>query len=543
MKTASRGKRGIVISAVTVAATFTASAVVGAAQGQTAGLGNGSDRMSPAPTTTAEPYVIPVAPRVNIVSHLTVDDLPAGNGYRMVGIPDGLGAFQKRDNVVAFMNHELTDDAGIVRRHGEQGAFISRLVINPDSGAVVRGRDLVSSVRYYHYRTNSYSDTPGAPEDATYGHTAAFSRFCSASLTTFRQLFSGASGNGFRGRLFFGNEEFGDEGRLFATRRNGRSIQLPRLGLFSWENTLAAPNTTDTTMVVGNEDANPGQLRIYVGRKRPSGGAVHKAGLTNGRLFVVDAVNEAVSTDAEFRTAYQTGEPAPVVFGAGEEIDWRQSGVEQNVEAAAKGLSLNRIEDGAFDPRRKNDYYFTTTEGGGTNPNPSEPGNSRDGGGLWRLRFADIESPERGGTLTLVLDGTEAPYLSKPDNMEIDDEGNLLIQEDPGGNDHLARIVAYNLDTGARGVVARFDPGLFGVSNPSGATPDDRAVLTTDEESSGIISTDHQFGDDTFLFNAQVHTEKGLPPGNGSGTVEEYVERGQLLSMEVDDWSAVYTID
>lgn len=540
MKAHLRSGRAAAMGVATLASTLAASSV-GVAHGATIDPG-GVDNARPAPTTTVEPYVIPVAARVNIVSHLTVDDLPAMNGYRMVGIPDGLGAFRRGDKVVVFMNHELTESAGITRRHGERGAFVSRMVIDPASGSALRGSDLIERVRYYDYSTGSYADTPGAPEGATYGHTAAFSRFCSASLTGFRQLFNGATRNGYRGRLYFVNEEFGDEGRSFAVTRAGRAYQLPRLGLFSWENTLVADNSSDTTVVMGNEDANPGQLRVYIGRKQPTGRAIDKAGLTNGRLFVLDTVNESVSTDAEFRATYGKGEPAAVQFDAGEEIDWRKNGVAQNAEAAAKGLSLNRIEDGEFDPNNKDDYYFLTTEGGSTAPNPAEPGNPRDGGGLWRLRFADVERPHLGATLTLLLDGSEAPYLSKPDNMTIDDEGNLLIQEDPGGNDHIARIVAYNIRTGDRGVLARFDPALFGVSNPSGTTPDQRAVLTTDEESSGIIATDNLFGDDTYLFDAQVHTSKGLPPGTGPGTVEEYVEHGQLLSMEVDDWGLVYTI-
>ena len=118
--------------------------------------------------------------------------------------------------------------------------------------------------------------------------------------------------------------------------------------------------------------------------------------------------------------------------------------------------------------------------------------------------------------------------------------GNLLIQEDPGGNDHVARIVAYRIADGALGVVARFDEGLFGVTNPAGTTPDARAVLTTDEESSGIVDTADLFGKGTFLFDAQVHTKKNLPAGTGPGTVEELVENGQLLLLKVTDWKAVY---
>ncbi len=104
---------------------------------------------------------------------------------------------------------------------------------------------------------------------------------------------------------------------------------------------------------------------------------------------------------------------------------------------------------------------------------------SRDGGGLWRLRFDSIEHPERGGTLELLLDGTEPPYLSKPDNMTIDTHGHLLIQEDPGNNAHRARIVGYDIASGRRAILAQFDAALF-----SGTTPPN---LTQDEESSGII--------------------------------------------------------
>jgi hypothetical protein len=122
--------------------------------------------------------------------------------------------------------------------------------------------------------------------------------------------------------------------------------------------------------------------------------------------------------------------------------------------------------------------------------------------------------------------------------MTIDDGGNMLIQEDPGGNDHVSRVLAYRLADGARGVVARFNPDLFGATNPSGTSPSSRAVMTTDEESSGVI----QAPDGSYLFDAQVHTNKGLPAGTGPGTSEEYVERGQLLRMTVADFGAVYTV-
>jgi len=275
---------------------------------------------------------------------------------------------------------------------------------------------------------------------------------------------------------------------------------------------------------------------VYTGTKLKDGSPIDQAGLMNGRNHVIKVPN--ATTDAAFRSAYPRGTEAPFSL---QDIEWDQSGKNQNDEAVREGgLGLNRVEDGAFNPANKNEYFFLTTEGGDKTPAAT---GSRDGGGLWKLTFEDVEQPQLGGTLELVLDGSEswgpgegAPRTNKPDNMMIDRSGNLLIQEDPGGNDHLARILSYRISDGARGVVARFDPAKFGATNPAGTTPDTRAVLTTDEESSGII----QLADGSYLFDAQVHTPKGLPAGTGKNTVEEYVENGQLLKMTIASFGPIY---
>jgi len=224
------------------------------------------------------------------------------------------------------------------------------------------------------------------------------------------------------------------------------------------------------------------------------------------------------------------------------EVPWNQSGAEQNAEAAVEGLTLNRIEDGAFDPRNRNAFYFVTTEGGaGTVPGV------RDGGGLWRLTFDNVDDPSAGGTLELLLDGSEAIGLNKPDNLTFDaNGGDLLIQEDPGNNAHVARIVAYRTSDGATAEVARFDDALF---DPVVAGAN---LVTADEESSGIIDvtsiyapvpqsieeaiTEANFSarGGRFLFDAQVHTANGL-----NDPVAQ-VERGQMLILEISDWNVIY---
>ncbi len=500
--TTSRRAVQVTVTAATVAALAigTGPALAGASTG---------------PSTTVRPYVLPVAEGVDITSLLTVGDKTTSDGYRMVGIPDGLGAYKQGGDLVVFENQELRDTQGIPRAHGQAGAFVSRYVIDRRTGEVKSGSDLIrTGIKYWNYPAGMYSPVPVAPPLAGPGHTLAFNRFCSGALTERGQLRNGR--NGYDGQIYFANEEAGDEGRVFGVTTDGQAYQLPRLGLFSWENTLAADTRSDTTLVMGDEDGGNGQLRAYVGTKQQAGSPVDQAGLTNGQLTVVNVPSAKSATSSQL---YGKGVSRPFQLAP---VDWNKSGTRQNADAAAAGSTFNRIEDGHFDPNSPNDYYFITTEGGDKSASPIEPSNSvRDGGGLWRLSFKDVKRPMLGGTLTLLLDGTEAPYLNKPDNMAIDRDGNVLIQEDPGNNAHISRIVSYRIDDGAIGIVARFDPARFSAGAPG------TGFLTTDEESSGII----EISKGTYLFDAQVHRPRAEP---------ELVEEGQLLTMTVDDWDDVY---
>ncbi len=475
------------------------------------------------PSTTTDPYLAPVADGVKVTSLLTVkngsDPGQASNGYPMVGVPDGLGALDGphgRDfNLV--MNHELRVTQGVNRRHGVNGAFDSIWRIDSKTLEVEQGADLIDpTVRYYDYATHSYAAAATAP------FTNQFARFCSGYLSAPGQLYNNKTDRGFDGQIYFANEENGDNGRDFGVTLDGQAQQLPRLGLLSWENSLVGLNEGDTTYLQGQEDgsATGSQLHVYVGHKLRHGNAFDRAGLTNGHQFVVDLQNEAVTNDVQFRTTYGKNHPAPFDLGPDEEVNWDQPGAAQSTESDAKGLGLNRIEDGAFDPRHPEDFYFVTTEGG---KDGTAGATGRDGGGLWRLSYDDVERPWEGGTLTLLLDGSETgPALWNPDNMGFDRKGHLLIQEDPGNNVHRATIVAYDTKSGDRAVLAQFDNRF---------EPGSSSFITQDEESSGIIDSSRFLGSNTFLFDAQVHA---------AHPDADKVEHGQLLTLHVKSWKKVF---
>ena len=72
----------------------------------------------------------------------------------------------------------------------------------------------------------------------------------------------------------------------------GSTYELPSLGKLSFENAVAYPYTySDTTVVVGTDDATPGQVYVYYGTKQSTGSDIVKAGLTGGKLYGIKVAN------------------------------------------------------------------------------------------------------------------------------------------------------------------------------------------------------------------------------------------------------------
>ncbi|MEO5767547.1 MAG: hypothetical protein ABIS92_04295 [Polyangia bacterium] len=436
------------------------------------------------------PYLIPAAPGV-----LTKDLLTAGDsvgGYRMAGIPDGLGAFDNGDGTfTVLMNHELTGTVGVPRAHGGRGAFISKWSIRKSDLTVLSGADLIKQVALWNPATSSYA----APAVGV-----NFSRFCSADLPLPSAFYDASSGLGFSGRLFLNGEENGDGGRGFAHGLDGTSYELPRLGKMSFENLVANPGTGTKTMVAETDDSTPGQVYFYLGTKTATGSPVDKAGLTNGTLYGVKVDGIAVESSA---AGIPSGTPFTLVDLGN--VENTAGAALEAASTAALVTRFNRPEDGAWDPAHPSDFYFVTTNAFTA---PSR---------LWRLRFIDINNPAQGGVLDMLLDGTEGQKMF--DNIAVDRAGHITLLEDVGNNAHLGKVWSYDIANDRLTQIAQHDPLRFA----PGATQ----FLTQDEESSGIIDMAAILGPGWSLLDVQAHY----------ATDAETVEGGQLVALYNPTWA------
>ncbi len=443
------------------------------------------------PSSSASPYLVPVAAGARTVSLLTVGDAVGPDDYQMVGIPDGLGAFDNGDGTfTVLMNHEIGTSAatnaplGAVRAHGAAGAFVSRWTVEASSLAVVDGADLIDEVLTY--------------DAGTWGPAPAgdfLNRLCSADLPARSAFYNSKSKQGYDGWIFMNGEESGTEGRAFGHLLDGTTYELPHLGKFSWENSVASPDTGNRTVVVGTDDTTDGEVYVYVGHKTKKGSPIDRAGLTNGALFGIKVDGVTAETNA---TGIGAAARRFDLVNHGDVSAWTGAQL-QLADDAAGVTGWLRPEDGAWDPSNPDDFYFVTTN--------AFTANSR----LWRLRFDNVKDPEAGGTVELLLDGSEGQHMF--DNLTIDRSGHVLIQEDPGGQAYLARIWQYDIASDTSKVVAEHDPARFLAGAPG--------FLTIDEESSGIIDVGDLLGPGWFLLDVQAHYSIAGP----------LVQGGQLLAL------------
>ncbi len=434
--------------------------------------------------STSQAWLKSLSPAWQVKPLLNVGDAVGVKNYRMVGIPDGLGALNNGDGTLSiYMNHEIGKDQGKNRKHFGRGAFVSHWILDIASLKITYGEDLIKQTKLWLANDKKHVNAPAY----------SFNRLCSADLPALSALYDAASGKGFNGRLFLNGEEDREGGRGFAHvvtgEQKGTSYELPYLGKFAWENAVANPSTGVKTVVMGMDDSPGGQVYMYVGEKRATGNPVEQAGMMGGDLY-------GVKVDGKRFGFANLGDVSSM---SGDDLE--KAGRVANV------ANFMRPEDGAWDVNNPNVFYFATTD--------KIDGTSQ----LFQLTFDDIAQPEKGGAIKVVLNARDIG-AQMFDNITVASDGKVLVEEDPGDNPHMASIWQFDPKTGKAEKVFRVAPEVFLDKN----SPE---FLTQDEENSGIIEiTDlvrkapwFETNKRYFLGSLQVHAKRSDP---------ELVEGGQL---------------
>jgi hypothetical protein len=481
--------------------------------------------------TAVKPYVVPIGPEYEIRALFSVDDkVPLlggapGQQYRMVGIPDGLGAHPNGDGTsTLFMNHELNSNVlsePVVGGPQNRGTYVSQFVLDAD-GDPIAGRRAYDRV--------FQEDTLVGPAPTTANTTRALARFCSGFLA--------GPANGFDRWIYLTNEEEQTAANTF-DGKGGQSVAifdnelhaLPDLGHFAKENTIVQPHQGTSAVIFSFEDGPPtldNQLYMYVGKKDRSANAtaLERNGLVDGKLYVFRSHDAARNSERTFTSGSVTGDWIEIP-NAGSLTDVQLEAASD----AAGAMTFIRPEDGAFNPNNPNEVFWVTT------------GSSTDGsnelGRLYSLRLHP-GNPLEPATLTIVYNADTVVAAGgdiaiSPDNVDAG-RNYLMINED-GTTESRAVMAAKGRDgsiwrfdlvkgpTGAVGVdvstamrVAELDPpGRDGVPVGPGVW-----------ETSGIIDTSAMFGADTWLSDVQAHPPTTAP---APGTVED----GQLFLMSPAD--------
>src|SRR5262245_9836702 len=463
-------------------------------------------------------YIQPSLSVVSTKAVMSVGD--SVGGYRMVGIPDGLGAFDNNDGTFTLvMNHELVAGSGIARAHGGTAAFVSKWTIDKSTLRVLSGSDLIKQVYLWDSATQKSSSTPTA---------FSFTRFCSGDLPKVTAFYDAATGLGTQERIYMHGEEGGpgnqlatvvtgpDAGKSYALGKFNLSTNgsgLPGAG--AWENALASPFPQEQTVVIGSSDGGTGimanALAVYVGTKQATGSEVEKAGLTNGTLRFVNVVGNAKEIiDNTSRVTSITSGTRFTLSGT-------------------SSTTFSRPEDGAWNPLDPNQFYFVTTDqldqvsdGVG-----AQIGNTR----FWRLTFDDIRNPSLGGKIDLLIDGrsVNGEKVNMFDNITVNEKtGVVVLLEDVGNAAHNGKVWLYDPSTDVLTRVARHDRARFGdVGMPA------TAPFNQDEETSGVIDMSSILGAGMYLLVDQAHYGINPTTPNGFSKPEELVEGGQLMAMRL----------
>jgi hypothetical protein len=482
--------------------------------------------------TAVKPYAVPIGGEYSVTPLFSADDkVPLlggapGQQYRMVGIPDGLGAHPNGDGTsTLYMNHELNSNQlsePVVGGPKNRGTYVSQWILDGD-GDPVAGR------RAYDRVYNE--DTFVGPAPDTTNTTRALARFCSGFLA--------GPANGFDRWIYLTNEEeqtaantFDGRGGISVAIYDNELHALPDLGHYAKENTVVQPHQGTRAVIFSTEDGPAtldNQLYMYVGKKDRSSRAsvLERNGLVDGTVYVFHSRDPARNSERTFRTGSVTGDWIPIP-NAGALTDVQLEAASDAVNA----MTFVRPEDAAFNSNNANELFWVTTgSSSGADDGVNELGR------LYSLRLHP-GNPTKPATLTVVYNAdlvaaAGGDIAVSPDNLDASDRY-LMINEDGTTESRL-----HMASKGRDGSIWRFDL----VKGPTGAVGVDVTTATRVAEldppgrdgipvgpgvweTSGIIDTTALFGADTWLSDVQAHPPT-TPPGGPTVTVED----GQLFLL------------
>ncbi len=422
----------------------------------------------------------------------TVGDVLPGSGQVMAPIPDGIGVYGGGRHLTLLLNHEL--GAGGV---GGQFPFsrVSKFTIDTRNLGILDHEYVV---------------------DGSEG----FERLCSAAWVDAR--------DGFPGGAFFTGEEV-DDGRQFAIDRQGRVTEMTGVGRYAHENQISVPGFPGHVVLL-NFDDNGGR-------------GVGRAGATSELyMYVARNANQALRSQGDLYVfAADDADALPNDLVPGESLRGRWVRVPQEIAGdfealeeyvdEVKAFPFIRLEDGFYDKRpgaAPAAYFYDTGRSSITDPQTGLP--IDPWGSIYRIDFENPRDPAGAAATLRLLARSSGPgtpgaeMWASPDNGDMNEEGVVMLQEDPANGPWLRRPGIWKFQLTTDGGLADPD-GTMIVELVDPFQPDNPAAVFGNE-SSGIVDVSEWFGRGAWIFDTQSHDT----PVPSLGLSEE---NGQLIYMKL----------
>ena len=331
------------------------------------------------------------------------------NGYELVGIPDGLGMIRAGTPTWCSTRTTSSRDAQGHRPPPRPDRRV-RVALGHRSRRRCASRRArtgsIPGVQYWDYPSGIVRHRRRPVRRLARSRIATFGRFCSGTLSDPGLFYNASTRPRLEGPDLL-RQRGGRRQRPVVRRDQGRRRDRAAAARpLPWENTPRPRTSRDTTLVMGDEDGPPATAASCGCTSAPSSTAarVDKAGLTNGTDLVVDEDNATVRTDALPLHVRQGREgPRRSLAHAWDptgELRTPSPAVRRPEPQPDRGRPL-----GSEQPER----LLLHHDRGWVRHGQPRRGPTFDAGGLWRLRWDDIEDPDAGATLQLLLDGTEDP--------------------------------------------------------------------------------------------------------------------------------------